>query len=119
MKLTKNQSLIIYSLRQFYESINQPLEQKPVTLRTSKIAFIELLLESQTMSKQKRAVYKNLETLEKKKLIAYDYRMIRFTEKGLKESEKINKEISQYTDIQKHFQGKKPKRKLQTVIDNY
>ncbi|MEW5897453.1 MAG: hypothetical protein AB1668_07190 [Nanoarchaeota archaeon] len=117
MKLTKTQRLILYSLGQFYKSINQPLEEKPVRLRTSKIAFIELILESDIITKQERALYKNLETLEEKKLIAYENKMIKFTEKGLRILEKINKEISQFTGIEKYFKEKKPKRKLQTVIN--
>jgi hypothetical protein len=119
MKLTNTQRLILYSLGQFYKSINQPLEEKPVTLRTSKIAFIELIKESDIITKQKRALYKNLETLEKKKLIAYERRMIRFTDKGLAAQKDINDEISQFLEVDKYFQGKKPKRRLQTVIDSY
>ena len=68
MKLTKIQRLILYSLGQFYESINQRLNGKPLRLRTSKIAFIELLLQSKIISNQERALYKNLENLQKKKL---------------------------------------------------
>lgn len=116
MKLTKTQRLILYSLGHFYKSINQPLEEKPVHLRTSKIAFIELLLESNIITKQERALYKNLETLEQKKLIEYDKKMIKFTDLGLALLDKINKEIMQFVELSKYFQGNKSKRKLQTVI---
>ena len=58
MKLTKTQRLILYSLGQFYRRLNQPLQEKPVKVRTSKIAFIELLLSSEIISKQERALYK-------------------------------------------------------------
>ena len=85
-------------------------------MRTSKIAFIEHLLHSGNISKQERALYKNLETLENKKLILYENRMIIFTEFGLKELEKISKEIQQFIDLEKYFQQEKPKGKLQTMI---
>lgn len=116
MKLTKSQRLILYSLGHFYQSINQPLEEKPVHLRTSKIAFIELLLESGIVAKQERALYKNLETLEEKKLIEYDKKMIKFTDLGLAILDKINKEIILFEKLNKYFQGNRSKRKMQTVI---
>ncbi|MBU0457129.1 MAG: hypothetical protein ABH824_05760 [Nanoarchaeota archaeon] len=117
MKLTRTQCLILYSLEQFYQSINQPLIEKPVKLRTSKIAFIELILESKIISKQERALYKNLETLEQKKLIEYENRMIRFTDSGLSMLDKINKEVRQFVEVERYFINvDKPKRKLQTVI---
>ncbi|HLD80057.1 MAG TPA: hypothetical protein VJA18_05860 [Candidatus Nanoarchaeia archaeon] len=116
MEPTKTQRLILFALGQFYTALNQPLVQKLVQVRTSKIAFIEHLLRAKLISKQERALYKNLETLENKKLILYENRMIMFTEFGLKELEKINKEIQQFVDLEKYFQDEKPKGKLQTMI---
>lgn len=116
MKPTKTQHLILFALGQFYTSLNQPLVEKPVQVRTSKIAFIEHLLKSKIISKQERALYKNLETLEHKKLILYENKMIMFTEFGLKELEKIGKEIQHFTDLENYFQQEKPKGKLQTVM---
>lgn len=117
MKLTKVQRLMLYSLGQFYLSLNQPLVEKPVLVRTSKIAFIELLLKSQLLTKHERAIYKNLESLEQKKMIDYDHKMITFTENGLKEVQKVAKEIDQFNNLQHYFEtAEKPKRKLQTVI---
>ena len=117
MKLTQVHKLILYSLGQFYSYLNQPLVEKPLTLRTSKITFIEHMLQSGNISKQERALYKNLELLEQEKLITYDQRMIRFTELGLLELEKIKKEVQQFTNIENYFKSaEKPKRKLQTVI---
>lgn len=117
MKLSRVHKLMLFSLGQFYQSINQPLVEKPVRLRTSKIAFIELLLSSKTMAKQTRAVYKNLEFLEKKKLIAYQNKLIKFTEKGINELKRVDNEIRQFVEIKKHFKNvERPKRKWQTVI---
>lgn len=116
MKITRTQRLILLALGKFYISLNQPLVEKPVQVRTSKIAFIEHLLAAKIVSKQERALYKNLETLEHKKLILYENRMIMFTESGLKELEKISKEIQQFINLEKYFQQEKPKGKLQTTI---
>ncbi len=116
MTLTKSQRLILYALGQFYTSLNQPLVEKPVQVRTSKIAFIEHLLQSKIISQRERALYKNLETLELNKLITYANKMIIFTEVGVKEVEKINKEIQRFISLEGYFEQEKPKRKLQTVI---
>lgn len=118
MNLTKTQRLMLYSLGLFYRSLNQPLQEKPLRLRTSKIAFIELLKESKIITKQVRALYKNLETLESKRLIDYEKKMVMFTELGLKELEKIHQERRQFSEVEKHFSESKPKRKLQTFIEN-
>ncbi len=118
MKLTKPQRLILYALGHFYTALNQPLVEKPVQVRTSKIAFIEHLLAAKIISKQERALYKNLETLENEKLISYENRMIMFTESGLKELEKINQEIGQFISLEHYFEQEKPKGKLQTRIRN-
>lgn len=118
MKLTKTQRLILYALGHFYTSLNQPLVEMPVQVQTSKIAFIDHLLAAKKISKQERALYKNLETLENKKLISYENRMIMFTEFGLKELDEINKEISHFTALEKYFEQEKPRGKLQTTIKN-
>jgi len=117
MPLTPVEKLILHSLGQFYISVNQPLIEKPVRVRTSKIAFIELMLKSKVVNKQERALYKNLENLEKRKLIGYDSRMIAFTNKGLRELEKVRKEVTPFVEIEHYFQkGVKSQRKLQTVM---
>ncbi len=116
MQLTTAQRLILFALGRFYTTLNQPLVEKPVQVRTSKIAFIEHLLEAKIIVKQERALYKNLEALEQKKVITYDNKMIMFTESGLKEVEKINREIHMFISLERYFQQVKPKGKLQTMI---
>ncbi len=86
-------------------------------MRTSKIAFIELLRETGIISTQERALYRNLESLEELGLIGYEQRMIRFTVKGLVILNRINKEIEQFVRLRDYFlQVRKPHRKLQTVM---
>ncbi len=119
MKLTKPQLLILFCLGEFYRSLNQPLEKTPLELATSKITFIELLLKSNLLSKQERALYENLEKLEHKQLLRYKKRNLVFTEKGLKELKKINQEVQKYISVKEYFHSiQKPQRKLQTVIKN-
>ena len=115
MKITKSQKLILYALGHFYNQLNQPLA-KPLKLRTSKIAFITFLLHSSLVTKQERALYKNLEILEKKKLISYENKMIKLSSNGLDIYEKINSEIEQFVLLKDFFKKDKPRRKLQTTI---
>jgi len=118
MKLTKTERLILYSLGEFYDSLNQRLISGPVKIQTSKIAFIEMLLKSEIITKQERSIYKNLESLEKKKLIGYESRMIKFTGQGLKILNKIKTETRQFLNIKDYFVNARSKRKLQTIIKN-
>lgn len=119
MKLTRPQRLILYSLGKFYQFLNQPLEEKSLQLQTSKIAFIEHLKKSKILEKQERAIYKNLETLENKKLIAYENHMIKFTPLGIKEVQKIEQELHQFLNLKTYFQqAEKPNRKLQTSLNS-
>ena len=75
------------------------------------------MLKSNVIRQQERALYKNLEWLEKKKLIKYDNRMIAFTPKGLKELDKVKKEVKPFVDIEQYFQqGVHSQRKFQTII---
>jgi len=117
MKLTLVQRLMLYSLGQYYEVLNQPLVETPLRIQTSKITFIELLMNSQLLTKHERAIYKNLATLEDKKLIGYKNKMIKFTNDGLNELQKVKKEVHQFESIKNYFQqGIKSTRKLQTVL---
>ena len=117
MKLTKTQRQILFALGEFYQQLNQPLETKPLQLRTSKIVFITFLLHSGSVAKHERALYKNLEMLEKRKLITYENRMISFTEEGLSFLKKINQEIEQFFGIRRLFLETKTKKEFQTVIE--
>ena len=118
MKLTKTHRLILYALGQFYLQLNQPLKEKPLQLRTSKIAFITFLLHSGIITKQERALYKNLEMLEQKRLITYENRMIRFTNAGIFILKKIDKEIEEFLKIKQFFSEKLSlKKEFQTVME--
>jgi len=117
MRLNKTERLILFSLGEFYGQLNQPLQEKPLKLRTSKVVFITFLLHSKIITTQERALYKNLELLESKKLISYEGRMIHFTNMGLEILERIRDEIEKFVQIKKFFVSKRKLRKeFQTFI---
>ena len=65
----------------------------------SKIEFIKLLKELGIVEKTERGLYKNLQVLEKKKLIAYENKFLKLTQKGLKSVTQKEKEIFPYLKL--------------------
>jgi len=117
MPLTKNQKLMLYSLGLCLKQLNKRFENKPLAFSFSKIVFIEILKESGLITKTERALYKNLEDLEKKKFIKYQGRNLIFTERGLKNFNFIQKELNPFLETYGFWTKEiKPKRKLLTVI---
>lgn len=117
MSLTKTQQRILYSLGQCYQKLNQPFQDKPFKVFISKIAFIELLKQAEFIKKQERALYKNLELLEKKKLIQYPEKKIILTSRGQSTFNRIEKEICPFTEIRDFWQkNPKTERQLQTYL---
>ncbi len=119
MSTTKTQNFILYSLGKWFEEANKKIKGKPLEVSISKVVFIELVQKSGIAQKQKRALYKNLETLEKKKLVSYQYKELALTKKGKALYQKINKEIEPFINVNKQLAGKKTTtytKKVQTIF---
>ena len=117
MKTTKAERLMLYLLEVCYNHLNQPLEKSPVEINISKSTFIEMVLDTPIVIKHQRALYKNLEALEKKGRISYNNKLITFTPLGIKELKKIQAEIKPFIEIKHYFSTiRKPQKKLQTII---
>jgi len=118
MSLTKTQQKILFSLGLCYQKLNQPYLDKPIKVFISKIEFIELIKSADFIKKQERALYKNLEILEKKKLIEYPEKKIKLTNKGQKLFNSIEKEIKPFLETIDFWSNKfKAKRQLQTSMN--
>lgn len=118
MPLSSTQKKILYSLGQCYQKLNQPYQDKPFKVFISKIAFIELIQQADFIKKQDRALYKNLELLEKKKLIEYSEKKTKLTARGQRLFNQIEKEIKPYNLIKDFWhQNIKTERQLQTYIE--
>ena len=68
--------------------------------------------------KQERALYKNLEILEKKKLIDYNNKKLMLTKKGKKLYDKINDQVNPYLELYDKLK-KEPTsytKKVQTIL---
>ena len=115
MALTKVQQRILYCLGHCYNRFNSSYEHKPVKVYVSKLDFIDLVKDF--VNKQERALYKNLELLEKKKLISYEDKKIKLTVKGQKAFTKIQREIDPFIEIRNFWQQEvKCGREIQTYI---
>lgn len=119
MKSTKTQNFILFSLGKWYEEANKKIKGKPLEVCISKKSFIELVTKASLAKKQERALYKNLETLEKKKFISYKNKELMLTKKGKKLYDKLNKEISPYLNLYDKLKSKSPTsytKKVQTIL---
>ena len=119
MKSTKTQKFMLYSLGKWFEEANKKIKAKNLKVSISKTSFIELVTKSGIATKQKRALYKNLETLEKKKLLTYENRELELTNKGEKLFLEVKEELIPYINVYKKLKEKSPTsytKKIQTVF---
>lgn len=119
MKDTRTQKFILYSLGAWFEEANKKIRHANLAVSISKALFIDLALKAGFAKKQKRAFYKNLEILEKKKLLKYENKELELTPRGTKHYEKIKKDIGPYLNVYLKLQTKNPTsytRKVQTIF---
>jgi DNA-binding PadR family transcriptional regulator len=103
----------------WFEEANKHIEDKPLQVSISKKTFIELVTNAGIAKKQERALYKNLEHLEKKKLVSYINKGLSLTKKGQKRYDKIKDEMAPYINVLGKLTEKSPTsytRKVQTVF---
>ena len=101
--------LTLYSLGQCYRQLNRRFDNAPLEVAISKVVFIETLLRA--MEKKERALYRNLELLQKKKLISYTNKELRFTERGYKHFLNIQKKIEPFIRHQQFWSSHLPDNK--------
>ncbi|HSU72908.1 MAG TPA: hypothetical protein VLJ21_03610 [Candidatus Binatia bacterium] len=116
---TNVQKFILFTLGSWYLEANRRFDRAPVEIVISKATFIDLLMRANLAGKQARAVYKNLEDLEKQKFISYRNRSLALTVKGQKMFEKIYRELRPYVNVIHALKQKDPlsySRRVQTVL---
>ena len=117
--LGKKQEFILFTLGMLYDELNKKLENKHLQTSIPKYIFIELVHKAQITEKKTRALYRNLEALEKSKYISYENSNLALTNKGRKMYLKIYKEHEPYItliDILFKVDVMKYSRKSQTVF---
>ena len=106
MKLSKPQSLILFLLGLCHSEYEKKFSGKPFKPFMNKVDFISFSKTAGLVTKGFRALYKNLEMLEKKKLISYTGKALCFTPKGKRHFTKLHTDISPYIDVSHSFKAK-------------
>ena len=87
-------------------------------MSVSKAEFIDVIRGLKAVSIKERAVYRNLENLQKDKYIIYDERKLKMSRKGYNEYERIWKEADLFRKVADSIEASsmKFKRKIQTKL---
>jgi predicted transcriptional regulator len=119
MKTTRVQHFILFTLGKWFEEANKKIKDNSLQVSISKTTFIELVKAAKLAKKQERALYKNLEILEKKKLISYQNRELKLTKRGQVLYEDIDKRLNPFFQVFRKLKEKSPisyTRKVQTIF---
>jgi len=118
MTLTEKQREMLFIVGQFLHETSRRFSKSMLKVTVMKAEFIDSIRSLGIVSKQGRAIYRNLETLQKGKYILYDKNSLKITKKGCKEYEKIITKIDHFQTIERilHTKKIKFKRKLQTQL---
>jgi predicted methyltransferase len=119
--LSKQEMYMLYALGQSNRFFNKMFLDKPLQVTISKPLFLDLMISSKAVKKKERALYKNLESLEKKRFIKYKNNELGFTKKGLRSFQAMDKEINEFFDLVTHLCSPKTislHKKLQTKLKN-
>jgi len=78
--------------------------------------FIETLLNAGLVGKKERAIYKNLELLERRGYITYQNKELRFTERGYKQFLRVQSRIAPYIRHEQFWAGHAVENRLQARL---
>lgn len=101
MQLTPTHKFMLFTLGSWYLEANKKLKDKQLEVLISKAIFIDIIKKAGLVEKQPRAVYKNLEIIEKNKLIKYENKSLSLTKKGKKIFFKVYKQNMPYMNVVK------------------
>ena len=118
MELTPKEKLLVFALGIYLSNLKKRVSSDlDVTIQKS--VFIDFVLKTKLFEKKERALYKNLENLEKKKLLSYPVKRIVLTERGWKAYKKICEAVNHYLILQDALSTElivKGTRKIQTIF---
>lgn len=117
--VTPVERFMLFVLGEFFTQASKRLDKAPLEISISKAEFISIVLKANMATKKARALYKNLESLEFKGLIAYAGKNLRLTNKGQKTVGHIHSDLVPYfcvNDIIKSENTLKYARRAQTIF---
>jgi hypothetical protein len=118
MKLNIKEKLMLYALGRYYEVSAKVLPNEALAIHLPKPVFIDFIKKVELFDKGERAIYKNLEYLEDRKLVSYENRNLSLTERGQNVYNKIKSEIKPYFEMNKLIINDRVResKKLQTMF---
>ena len=118
MGITTVQKFILFTLGSWHLEAQRKFSDKPIQVVISKAKFIEVARNAQFVTKQARALYKNLEDLEKRKLLSYDHKALALTSKGQKLFDRLYADLRPYVNVIHVLKQENPLSyvRLQTVL---
>lgn len=116
--LTCAKKEILFIIGEFFKKTNKRFSKFPLDVSVSKAEFIDVIRGMRAVSKTERALYRNLEMLQKDRLLVYSDRDLKMSKKGFTEYEKIASELERMNLLSSTIEeGKiKFKRKTQTRL---
>lgn len=117
-EVSEKTALMLFALGEYYKEMNNRFKA-PMQVAISKTDFISLVQKAGITDKKERSIYRNLEILEKEKLIAYNNHMMLLTKKGQKTFAKNENKVRPYLRIIHTVQNQavsKFTKKAQTVF---
>jgi len=115
MGASKKEKLVLYALHHYYNTVKDRLNKQMIEPTLTKTTFIELLMKAKLVEKKERAIYRNLESLEKQKLISYNKSKLRLTIKGSRICKKIHKDIEGFLFIHSTIKSGSPSTKAKRI----
>jgi len=99
MALSTQQAFVLFALGRCYEECEHRFSGKFLSIDLNKKDFISLSQKAGMVVKGERAMYKNLEDLEKSKLISYANKCLKLTSKGEKRYQDLLSRIEPYIAV--------------------
>ncbi len=99
MGVSKQQAFVLFALGRCYEECDRRFADKPLVVNMSKKNFIELSRAAGMVRKGERAMYKNLEDLEAKKLVSYNSKSLKLSERGEKYFQELLSKVEPYLAV--------------------
>ena len=105
MKLSRPQEFVLFLLGTCYSYCSRKIRE-PLQLEMRKCDFIKLANKAGLIKKSERAMYKNLELLEKARYLDYKNNLLSLTPKGNRHFQSTMKKIGPYIELSNALNSK-------------
>lgn len=105
MKLSQPQEFVLFLLGTCYSHCSQRIKD-PLQFELRKCDFITLAKQAGLVNKSARAMYRNLELLEKSRYLNYKNNLLSFTPKGRRHFLSVMKKVGPYIDLSNALNSK-------------